>query len=905
MSTVALEKKAKRNLRPRRTFYQFLLDNIFVLLAFIIPFILMLVSFAIKKCSPFGDQQILVTDLWHQYYPFLVEFQDKLQSGSSLLFDFTSGMGTNYLALMSYYLSSPINFLSVFVPKDWLTEFLMFSVCIDIGCAGGFCAIFLKKTYKINDLSVFFFGICYSFCAFFMGYYWNVIWLNSVAILPLVALGAVSLWRDKKFTLYVISLALSVLSNYYMGLFACIFVALTFIGYSIVQWEGVKDFFTRLGRTALFSLIGLMITALLTLPAFLALSKTYSMNNTFPSYWTVYHKWLEELSQMLALVPPSTKEGLPNLYSGIVSLALGIVYFTNKKIKIREKIFNLCLLALIFASCNVNVLDFIWHGFHYTNMIPFRFTFLFSFVLIGMGFRAYQLLDHIKIWDLLIGVFATAIIIVACVEFKETRPIVATSIIAGLIFVALILHSFNLINRKIMNLALSIVVVAEMACTAYIGVSTVTTTGTADYPRGEQNSADVIEEMKNLEADTVDLWRAEVTSTQTLNDAPLNGYNGVSVFSSMTNVKTTKFLEDLGCPAWQSGNRYTYLESSPVTNLLLNLKYLIARNGYYAQNKYINEVYSSGSVKLLKNNSYLPMGYMMNSAILTYQTEDTVSNPFSKQNEFMQKATGITDDLYTSIDVIDQGHTDYTVFPVNKTDYGLYSFSSNDQTTVPHLKFNYEVPKDGIICAYMEVTDGENVSVLKNNTNVTTLYVKRPYIMNLGTYEKGDRISLYMDLKAGASGSAKVYVAQLNEEVYDKCYNELSKNIMTATKVADTKIEGKINSTKDGILYTSIPDDTGWTVKVDGEKVDVTPIGDCMVAFNVSKGEHSIKMTYCPPGFVLGLIVTIIGIGLLVFFAIGQRKGWYSKASALLRDRFPGRKSENNIDEETSSDIVE
>jgi len=50
--------------------------NVFILLAFAVPFILMLVAFAIMKCQPFGDKQILVTDLWHQYYPFLVDFQD-------------------------------------------------------------------------------------------------------------------------------------------------------------------------------------------------------------------------------------------------------------------------------------------------------------------------------------------------------------------------------------------------------------------------------------------------------------------------------------------------------------------------------------------------------------------------------------------------------------------------------------------------------------------------------------------------------------------------------------------------------------------------------------------------------------------------------------------------------------
>lgn len=202
----------------------------------------MLLNFAIKRFAPFGDQQILVVDLWHQYYPFLVDFQDKIISGQSLLHSWTNGMGGNYLALLSYYVASPINFLTAFVPASFLREFLMLSVCVEVGCAGGFTAIFLKKTFHKNGLPLVFFSVGYGCCAFFMGYYWNVIWLNTVAMLPLVALGMVMLWRENKFCLYTISLALSVIANYYVGLFACIFTFLCFIGYSIMYWNGWKEF---------------------------------------------------------------------------------------------------------------------------------------------------------------------------------------------------------------------------------------------------------------------------------------------------------------------------------------------------------------------------------------------------------------------------------------------------------------------------------------------------------------------------------------------------------------------------------------------------------------------------------------------------------------------------------------
>lgn len=62
-----------------------------IILAFIIPFVLMTAAFALMKAAPFGDKQILVTDLWQQYYPFLVDFQDKLKNGESLFWSWTQG----------------------------------------------------------------------------------------------------------------------------------------------------------------------------------------------------------------------------------------------------------------------------------------------------------------------------------------------------------------------------------------------------------------------------------------------------------------------------------------------------------------------------------------------------------------------------------------------------------------------------------------------------------------------------------------------------------------------------------------------------------------------------------------------------------------------------------------------
>ncbi|MEE3429204.1 MAG: YfhO family protein [Ruminococcus sp.] len=198
--------------------------NIFVLFSFLIPFALMFIAFAVMGCQPFGDKQILVTDLWHQYFPFLVDFQDKLKHGESLFWSWTQGSGTNYFALMSYYVASPLNFLTVILPSslfgftniDILNMFLTFSVALKIGLAGGFFALFLRYTFKRDDISLVIFSTCFALSAFFMGYYWCEIWLDTAALTPLVVMGFTALMREGKFRLYIITLALSILANYYI-----------------------------------------------------------------------------------------------------------------------------------------------------------------------------------------------------------------------------------------------------------------------------------------------------------------------------------------------------------------------------------------------------------------------------------------------------------------------------------------------------------------------------------------------------------------------------------------------------------------------------------------------------------------------------------------------------------------
>lgn len=877
--------KAKRGFGQKLK--EFSTRNIYLWLAFLVPFALMVIAYGVMEVSPFGDKQILVTDNWHQYFPFLADLQHKLKNGESLFWTWSVGGGVNYFSLMSYYLASPVNFLSVFIPADWLREFLMFSVCLKVGLAGSFTALFLRSVYKRNDLSLVMFGTSFSFCAFLIGYYWNTIWLDTVCIFPLCALGIVKLLTENKFRLFTVSLALCMLTNYYIGFFVCIFVLLIFIAYSVVYWNGLKNFVVNLLKTGVFSLLALGLTLFFLLPAFFALQNTHASGSAFPSTFAIniggsndllgVLKALKSITGNIAnFTSPAIKaaDAIPNISCGAVTVFFGFLYLTCPKVKTKEKIVAMCLILFMFLSCIIRQLDYIWHGFHFTNMIPYRFTFLISFIMIAMAFKAYKYLSSTNVIAAIIATLLSLFIMLMEIGdpgiekmFTAERMswVTPTLVIYGCIiaFTALvvILYAKRIIPKNVVTIALTVVVIAQSAATGICGVIVTTVTGTYDYPRGEEKTEMLINNMNEREQNTPELWRAEMTSTQTLNDGALNHYNGLSMFNSMANEKITIFYENFGLMGWMSGNRYTYAEASPVCNTFMNLKYLIARDGNIRNTYDISEVSKVENEILAENTHYIPMGFVTDKTLTDWKVDknEGAYNPIEKQNEFFRLATGIDTPLNTRLEVVSQGHTDTSQFTVNKTDYGMYSFHCIDTSIKPKVKWNYTAPEDGIYVMYADIKDGEEVTVSQNDWEQPSKYsMSRPYVAPIGYFRKGDKISVSAELKQGSSGNARVYVDLFNRDVFEQGYKKISQSVMNTTNLTASSMEGEIDVKQDGLFYTSIPYEEGWTAFVDGEKVDVTPVGDAMLSFPIAKGNHTIKLTYYPKGFWPGFAISAV-----------------------------------------------
>ena len=865
------------------------------LLSFLLPLFGMLCLMLVGRYEPFGNNRsMLYSDMYHQYYPFFLDFRRSILSGEGLLYNWSIGMGVDYLGLISYYLASPLNLLSVLVPESLMLEYFSLLMPLKLGFASLFFAIFLKRIFNKNDLSIVLFGSFYALCAWATGYQWNVMWLDTFALLPLVALGTIRLLRDKKVVLYTVTLFLSIFSNYYIGFFTCIFVLLIFICYEICRFRSVKHLFLDLLRIALFSLLAIGMTAVLELPALAALQNTQSSVNKYPTGFKLNiankNTWqglLDAMRQVAGQMAgghtPSFKEGLPNLYCGVGTVMLSALYLTNSKIKIRDKICSCFLLLFFVVSFILRQLDYIWHGFHFTNMIPYRFSFLYSFVLLYMAYSAYLHRRYWKLWQVILsGILAICVFL--CSD-SRTDPVFLLYNITFLVFYFCVFlyplllkkpkmdNDAEIVNqfknelsqrRSFTSLALAGVMLMELAMTLVNFGVKFPYTGISNYPKGTVNSSAIFSHMEDLEADTV-FYRAEVTHSQTLNDGALNGYNGISTFTSSANVKVTEFMKALGYGAKNTYNRYLFEESSPVANLFLNLKYMIERDGQVENNPYFDDIYQSGSVHLLKNNAYLPLGFLVDSQLADVDFK-AYGDPFMLQNRVLNAATDTDITAFNKIaaENLEITGQDVEIKTTTGSGYASYEATANAGSVI----YNYTADRSGLMCIYLNLPKKNKIQVSCNGATLYNETYSLPQSFSVCQVNPGDIVQIKLSCKANEQGNTTVTAAILDESVFRNAYNILSQSVWELTSFRSTRVEGMVNSQKDGLLYTSIPENGNWNVYVDGEKTKTVLIGDAMIAVPLSAGEHVVTFQYENQAFSLGWKISLLCAAVFLTFAL-------------------------------------
>ncbi len=850
-----------------------------LVLSFLLPFSVFSLCLIFGGLYPFGDEQIINYDGWHQYYPFLLKLWDHFHEGTSFLYDWSMGMGTNFLSMLSYYGSSPLNLLLLFVPVREFRWLFMLFVMIRFGLAGLFSGLFLRKITKNPGFSIAFFASGYALSSFLLGYFWNNMWLDTVALFPLLCLCLVILFREQESRWYVLVLALSLFSNYYIGYMSCVFLVLAFFALCIIDRVNFNEFLCRGFRLLVTTLLGAGLAAVLLLPALLGLLSTASTQDAVPMYVSFYESVRDLLAPFSSFHAPAVMEGLPNITTTATMALFGFAFLWAKKVGFRKKIVAFFLLVFLLFSMNFSVLNYIWHGMHYTNMIPYRFAYVFCFLIVVMAYYYYKKAVDAFDWIDAVGMLMFAVLVAFCAfGYYETWSILAT---VGVLAVSMVLCAFcagKIISKRAFSSAVCVLLAIELCVNTWLGTQAVGTTSYSQYfdLKTGQEIEELVQVAKENQTDPSEFYRMEVTEWRSLNDSCFYGYNGISQFSSSANRDVSAYLLGLGMPADPGSNRFVYVHGTPLANMALGVKYLISKTGYLSDTglKCVLAGSNDQTCALYEESAFSGLGFMIEEGGADFQF-DLTKMPYERQNELFCAMTGLEGELFTPIEPIGADHTNLNVTALGDDSYE-FSASNEEETDSDTyvLRFTYRAPQTGMIYVYADVPTSNFIQV-NHNWHCIEDY---PNFFSAGYFKENEEFSLRTVIDAEGeefTDTASYDVVVMNQALWQEGLAKIQDEKMQVLSMEDTGLKARVNAKTDGYLYTSIPFEKEgcWTLWVDGKEAEITPFADAFVGVRLTQGEHEIELRYSPLGFVPGAWITAISLLLLILLWVWERKG--------------------------------
>ncbi len=811
--------------------------------AWAIPSGIMLLLFIINGIYPFGDRSFLCSDLYHQYMPFFTEFMEKVKAGESLYYSWNVGIGSNFLTLYVYYLASPLHWLAFLLPQSLLIEFISYLVIVKVGLCGlTFCA-YLQKHFQTKSVTTVFFAVFYALSGYMAAYNWNIMWLDCVILFPLIILGLERLVKEGKPYFYCVTLALSILTNFYISIMICIFLVLYFITLLFTEESYVKPCW----QFGVYSLLAGALAAVLLIPEGCAIMATDFGAMEFPKEIRSYFSVLDELARhQMCVTTERQLEHWPNIYCGVAVMILVPLFAVCDKVAIKRRFVMLGLTIVMLFSFSTNLLDFIWHGLNYPDSLPARQSFIYIFLILVMSFEAFSHIREMNKQKILYCFLGAVVFLLFCEKFAEDKDITLGLEALSMAFLAvygMVLYYYHHYREREWQKVLCVVGFVLVAIEA--GINTYNTS------IGTVSRWEYIKPIKDYEVlyeyaqeNTEGFWRVEKFERRTKNDAILVGYPSASLFSSTMNSAVADFYEMLGMR--HSKVFYAFDGATPLTAAMLNVEYMYGETEKYMQNdanehadKLYTSVAESGDITLYHCNYTLPFGFVVP---LDFQLSDEKGkDPLKLQNEMM-KELGMQEKLFTRANTI-----------------------RDDE------KMTLVADKD----AYYYVVNGRGNGKLDfKGEDVTRSFeeLKNLSIMYVGYLEQGDRIQIENGDEKDDTSSVNLTAYRMDLGVLKEALEILSGQHMENVQYDSNHISGHITMEEAGKVFLSVPYEEGWKVTVDGNEAEIGLYGECFITIPLEPGEYEIALEYDPKGRKEGIIISICGVILFITLLLLNKK---------------------------------
>lgn len=833
---------------------QWWIEHWHIVLAFVIPFLIMLGVYASYGVYPFGDGSVLVLDLNGQYVSYFEAFRDAVLHGKSLLYSHSRSLSGEMLGIVAYYLASPFSLLVLMFPRANITEALFLMTLLKIACAGLTFALYLKRK-PLPKTAVVMLSISYALSAYSVVQVMNIMWMDGVLALPLLMLSIEQLVEEHKTTLFTGVLIYLFITNYYIAYMTGILCFFYFMYYRLlINKRTVQQIVLFFRQT----LIAILCTAWLLIPT--AYSLTLGKSEFSKPNISLFSKFtfLDFFAKLLPSTYDSVNiEGLPFVYASILMLVFVIVYFANKTIPQRQRIVSGVFLIGLIVLMNVSVFDLAMHGFQNPNWLNYRYSFFVSFFGLSLCARALEHRAGITkslVLKAVLGVGGFVILVQAMdYSFVSDESTIWLSLCSLFLYALFLSISTSSKRYRLFQGILILVMAGELTLNA------ITSLDRLDYEvlySTRESYAPYMKEIRlplsKIAYDDPGMYRIEKTFHRTVNDPMSLGIRGLSHSTSTLHAKAITLLQRLGFSARDHWTKY--LGATPVTDAIFGVRYVLTKE---IPVDYYELKFRLESISAYYNKYALSLGFGASKNVVSLDMNE--QNPFVLQNKLLSRLVGWDDtDFFEEVAIQELVLENVSHSKIAGHD----TYKEIDGSVNAQIEFILG-PSANPIYAYFPSNYEREVNLWLDHEWLDTFFGNESYrIMSLGANNQVRSLIMTITNREVYLKENTPYFYQLNAEKFAQAMAILASQNLQLSSYSETKLEGSVSMNRDGVFFTTLPFEKGWSIAVDGKKVDYYEVADALIGFDLPAGEHRITMHFFPYGMKLGLLLGVIGLAL-------------------------------------------
>lgn len=853
-------------------FKEFEKNTLITLLAFIIPALIMLLIFIIGDFAPFGNVSVLVADMRYQFVDYIGYMKSVFFGNNDMFYTFSKTFGGDMMGFASYYLFNPFFLILLPFPNDMLPVGIVIMLIITSGFMGLNFHLMLRAIWG-NRFSSVIFSTAYAMMGFNMAYINCIHYFFSIMMLPIIILGLFRIMTGRRPNIiYIGSVALSVISCYYIGYMILIFTAAFFIcmlASDTIEYKDNKDRIKNAWTVFYSTILGIGISA------FSLLSVLFSLEGQKKAIFKglMFDRTFSIIEFFSGLYTGSFRgnisDGLPVIYSGVITVLFVFFYFFNKTIKLRQKICALILFVFLIVGYWIDAFNVMWHGFAHPIGFPYRNSFLFSFLMLFVGYSGFV---HIKEGfkkknaNIIVVIFIvySAFLYLTGNKYAGPKSILITylTLAAALILIV----AMNEKNRYVIP-AVAGLFVLQFADSLYNGSVSLDAYFEDKYFREESidEYKDYIDSTQKLvdyvNAQDSSFFRMDKLFRRSNNDPLMFAYNGLSHYSSCETDQVKTFMGRMGFRNNESWAFYGDA-STGFADCFMGLKYLLSP--FDETSKPYKSIYSQDERYIYCNPYALSLGFGMDESVKYANMKE--KDPFKLQNDIAGRFSQTNYQIYRPVKISE--------IRLNNVSEERNIYTKIDPEQEGSIEYILSITSDDFIYMYADAPHIQNTNLYINGDEKGNYFSQYDWSIREGGYYKpGELVSIKFTVEDDSLEIDDIYFYYESKQVLKAWYKDAVSTSCNVTKISSShlKADVDVSETKDYIVF-SIPYEEDWKIKIDGEKVKPFKVMDALLAVKISGGKHEIDLRYIPAGIKVGLPVSVISILIALITLIVNRK---------------------------------